>query len=313
MQQATLLPGLALKISLASLALVALVACHNSNQAVDPAFAASESAWRKQRQERLTRPDGWLTLVGLHWLKPGENPVGSEPSNTVVLPEAPGVQPHAGVFVLGEDGTVRIRCAPGSGVQLEGKPVGERTLRTDADPGGPDILHAGRILFYAIRRSDRTGVRVKDPESPTRTGFKGLSWYPPDTKWVITGNLERFAEPHEIEISTAIGTTEHMLAPGVINFTIDGAELRLTPMISSPGDTELFIVFADATSGPETYGAGRFLDAKAADNGTVTLDFNRAYNPPCAFTPHATCPLPPPENVLPIPIRAGEKIYDRHH
>ncbi len=294
-------------------AVLAVTACRNPKRAVDPAFLESETAWRSEREARLTRPDGWLTLVGLHWLEPGENTFGSDPANTVTLPEAPGVAPHGGVFVLGEDGVVTIRCRPGAGVTLNGQPVEETVLQSDVDPEGPDILHAGRILFYVIRRADRTGIRVKDPESPTRTGFKGLNWYPPDPTWVVTGHLERFAEPRKVEISTAIGTTEEMLAPGVIRFTVQGADLSLTPLISSPGDTDLFIVFADATSGPETYGAGRFLDAEAAPDGTVKLDFNRAYNPPCAFTPHATCPLPPPENVLPIPIRAGEKISGSHH
>lgn len=294
--------------------LPALATCRRkSGPAVDPAFAASEAAWRSKRLARLTRPDGWLALVGLYWLKPGDNPFGSDPANPVVLPAAPGVPRRAGVFVLGNDGVVSVRCAAGAGVTLNDQPVTRTILRTDADQNGPDILHAGRIMLYVIRRADRTGIRVKDPESPTRTGFKGLNWYPPDPKWVVTGHLERLAEPRNVEISTVIGTTEEMLAPGIIRFTVEGADLSLTPLVSSPDDTALFIIFADATSGPETYGAGRFLNARVSRDGTVVLDFNRAYNPPCAFTPHATCPLPPPENVLPIAIRAGEKISGSHH
>jgi len=290
-----------------------LPGCQNQTSTVDPAFLASENAWRAERLARLTKPDGWLTLVGLHWLRPGENSFGSGPGNAVPLPPAPGVPSEAGVLVLGDDGTVTIRCQPEAGVTLNGHPVDEAVLKADTDPKGPDILHAGRILFYVIRRADKTGIRVKDPESPARTKFQGLRWYPPDPRWVVTGHLERFPQPHTVEISTAIGTTEEMLAPGIIRFNLQGSELGLTPLVASPGDTELFIVFADATSGPETYGAGRFLDATVDPDGTVKLNFNRAYNPPCAFTPHATCPLPPPQNVLPIPIRAGEKISGGHH
>jgi len=290
-----------------------LTACHKPKAAIDPAFIASEAAWRADRLARLTRPDGWLTLVGLYWLEPGENPFGSASGNRVILPEAPGVPPQAGVFLLGSDGTVTLRCQPEAGVTLSGQRVDETVVRSDADPGGPDILHAGRVLFYVIRRAEKTGIRIKDPASPARTGFKGLDWYPPDPRWKVTGHLEAFSTPRKVDIATAIGTTEEMLTPGLVRFRLEGKDLALTPLISEPGDTELFIVFADATSGPETYGAGRFLDATLAPDGTVELDFNRAYSPPCAFTPHATCPLPPPENVLPIPIRAGEKSSGSHH
>ncbi|HHQ48397.1 MAG TPA: DUF1684 domain-containing protein [Acidobacteria bacterium] len=298
-------------LTLSLLPLAASTAC-KQGAPVDQAFLASENAWRVEREARLKKPDGWLTLVGLYWLEPGENTVGSDPSNRVVLPEAPGVPPHAGVLVLEADGSVHAAFERGSGVLLGDQPATDVRLRTDADPGGPDVLHAGRISFYVIERSGRIGIRVKDPEAPTRTQFKGLQWYPPDPKWRVTGHLERFAQPRKVEISTHIGTTELMLAPGVIHFTLNGAELSLTPLISAPDDTDLFIVFADATSGSETYGAGRFLDATLNPDGTVVLDFNRAYSPPCAFTPHATCPLPPPENVLQIPIRAGEKFSEHH-
>jgi len=294
-------------------AFLVLGGCRQRRTATDASFVTSEKAWRAERLARLTKPDGWLTLVGLHWLRPGENSFGSGRGNAVPLPPAPGVPADGGVLVLGDDGTVTIRCRPEAGITLDGRPLDEAVLKADTDPGGPDVLHAGRILFYVIRRADRTGIRVKDPESPTRTKFKGLKWYPPDPRWVVTGHLERFPQPHKVEISTAIGTTEEMLAPGIIRCNLQGADLALTPLVSSPGDTDLFIVFADATSGRETYGAGRFLDATVDPDGTVKLDFNRAYNPPCAFTPHATCPLPPPENVLPIPIRAGEKISGTHH
>ncbi len=299
--------------ALALLALAATLACGPRTPAADPSFVQAEEAWRAQREARLNTDDGWLTLVGLYWLSPGENPFGSGDGNPVVLPAADGVAPASGVFVLGEDGSVTVRCAPGAGVTLHGEPVTEAVLRADTDEGGPDILHAGRILFYVIRRGDRVGIRVKDPESPARTQFRGLSWYPPDPEWVVTGTFVPFETPRTVEIASAAGTTETAEIPGAVRFTIGGRELELLPM-SSDVSEGLFFVFADATSGPETYGAGRFLDVPPPDGeGHVELNFNRAYNPPCVFTPYATCPLPIPENVLPIPVRAGERMYTGHH
>ncbi len=293
--------------------LAVTVSCSRGTPPADPAFVAAEEAWRAEREDRLAAPDGWLTLVGLAWLAPGENPFGSDPGNPVVLPTAEGVSSSMGVFVLGEDGSVTVRCAPGAGVTLDGEPVTEAVLRADTDEGGPDVLHAGRILFYVIRRGERTGIRIKDPESPTRRNFEGLSWYPPDPGWVVTADWVPFDTPRIVEITSVVGTTETAEIPGVLRFTVDGRRLELLPMASDVSDG-LFIVFADATSGTETYGGGRFLDAPPPDEeGHVRLDFNRAYNPPCVFTPHATCPLPLPENVLPIPVRAGERMYGGHH
>ena len=297
---ATVLAGL--------LVVSAAIGCRKA-QPADPAFVQQENDWRAARLARLRAEDGWLTLVGLHWLKPGVNRFGSDPAADVVLP---GVGRELGTFQVAEDGTVRVRCAPGCEVTLDGAPLTQRTLRTDAD-GKPDVLRVGRLAFYVIRRADRLAVRVKDPQAPTRTGFRGLDYWPPNPEVRVRGMLERYAEPEEVAVPTVIGTDEAMLVPGVVRFTLAGRELTLRPLISRPDDRELFFVFRDATSGKETYGAGRFLDAELGDGGAVVLDFNRAYNPPCAFTPYATCPLPIPGNELPVPVRAGEKVYAGGH
>ncbi len=310
MKQVSVLPFVIAFASLAlGLALVAMPGCRPRPRTADPALLKAEKAWRQQRLARLTAPDGWLTLVGLHWLRPGENSAGSAPSSRVTLPGAP---PEVGTFILSPDGSVVFEAAPGADVTLGGEPVTRRELRTDAD-GGPDILHVGRLLFYVIKRGDRLAVRVKDPRSPRRTHFLGLDYYPIDPSYRVTATFEPFAHPKKVTVPTVVGVSETMEAPGMVHFTLHGRKLSLEPLIESPGDTSFFFIFRDATSGKETYGAGRFLSAEAPKNGTLVLDFNRAYNPPCAFTPYATCPLPPPENVLPVAIRAGEKKYRGGH
>ncbi|MCG6961982.1 MAG: DUF1684 domain-containing protein [Acidobacteria bacterium] len=276
----------------------------------DPQFLAEEQAWRAHRLESLTSEDGWLTLVGLFWLEPGRNDFGSDLSNSVVIPETAG---HAGRFELATNGTVTIDCNPDAGVTVAGEPVTRRALASDAD-GAPDVLHAGRISFYLIKRGTRFAIRVKDPQAETRTGFLGLQYFPPDPEYRVKGRLVRFEKPQPVDVPTVVGSTQQMLVPGIVHFTLEGHQLSLKPLVESPKDQELFFVFRDATSGSQTYGAGRFLSAAAPDdNGTVVLDFNRAYNPPCAFTPFATCPLPIPGNDLPIAVRAGEKAYAGGH
>jgi len=173
-------------------------------------------------------------------------------------------------------------------------------------------VRVGRLTFYVISRGDRLGVRVKDPEGPARTGFTGLEHFPVDPRFRVRARLEAYPEPREVEIPTAVGTEETMLAPGRLHFELGGRQLSLAPFVESAEDDRYFIVFSDATSGETTYGAGRFLSADAARDGATTLDFNRAYSPPCAFTPHATCPLPPSGNRLQVAVTAGE-MHRGHH
>lgn len=288
------------------LVLAAAVSCGGGPKPLSPEDMAELEAWRAQRLARLTAEDGWLTLIGLHWLAPGAHRFGSSDGCEIVLPD-PNIPPVAGEIVLRGDGSLLLRSLAPGAVTVNNLQVTSTPLADDAG-GSPDVVRTGRISFYAIRRGDRLGLRIKDPEAPTRKNFKGLEYYPPDGRYRTVAHLERYHHPRPVKIATVIGTEEELLAPGVLRFRLLGRDLSLVPLVEHPGDTELFLVFRDATSGTATYGAGRFLSATLEPDGTAVLDFNRAYNPPCAFTPYATCPLPPPENALPIPVEAGEKL-----
>lgn len=249
-------------------------------------FAAEWRSWQARRLTMLRKPYGWLALTGLHWLKPGTNRIA-------------GLR---GAFEV-RDGEVSLVAAPEDGWTLAGKQVTRRLLASDASDT-PDRLLNGTRAAMVISRSGKVALRVWDSESPIRKGFKGIDTFPPDPRWRITARWEAYPHPKPVEVPSAIGSPTHELAPGRAWFKVDGREVSLEP--TQDGDS-LFFVFKDRTAPKETYGAGRFLDAPPPRNGTVVLDFNRAYNPPCAFTAFATCPLPLPENVLPVRIEAGEK------
>jgi uncharacterized protein (DUF1684 family) len=189
--------------------------------------------------------------------------------------------------------------------------VGDAPLRTDAD-GKPDVLKLGRISFFVLRRGDRFAIRVKDPESAALKAFKGVENFPVDPSSRVTARFEPYSTPREVGIPTVLGTTVKMRAPGQVRFKLRGRTLILQPVQEDPADGQLFFIFRDGTSGRETYPAGRFLYADAPKDGKVVLDFNKAINPPCAFTPFATCPLPPEQNRLKVRIAAGEKKYGEH-
>ena len=290
-------------ISIAGLAASAFAAAEDS-------FQKTEQAWRDGRAKRLTSPNGWLTLVGLHWLEPGENVFGSDPDCAVPLPAGKAPK-RAGVLVL-ESGVVRIKPAPDTGFMLDGKPVVAQALADDTMEK-PDVVTRGDLSFVAIKRGDRVGIRVKDSQSPVLKNFKGLDYFPADPKWRVTASFAPYAAPKKVTIPTVLGTTESMEAPGLVTFTIDGKTLTLEPVVEDPSDAKLFFIFKDQTSAKETYGAGRFLYADMPKDGKVVVDFNQAYNPPCAFTPYATCPLPPTKNWLAIRVEAGEKAFAGGH
>lgn len=273
------------------------------------AYRASVDSWHADRVTRLAAEGGWLSLIGRDWLNPGENTLGSAPGSTVLLPEwaAPA---KAGLFIL-EGSTVRFRPFPGSGLLLNGKPASEALLKSDAD-GKPDVLQAGRVRFYVIRRGNRLGLRIKDPEAPARKAFHGVPRFPVDPAWRVEADFVPYATPQIRAIPTVLGTSEPMTAPGLLTFKVGGREVTLEPMVEDPGHPELFLIFKDATSAHGTYAAGRFLYADMPKNGKVVLDFNRAINPPCAFTLFATCPLPPKQNQLDLEVRAGEKDPGLH-
>ncbi len=263
--------------------------------------------WRAGRVKRLKAPDGWLSLIGLHWLVVGVNTIGSDPANTVVLKAK--VPPQIGTVTV-DKGIATLEPNPAAGLTIDGKPAtGPVRLIADTDPHGPTVVQVATVRFQVINRSGKLALRVKDSESDTRTHFRGIDYFPIDAKWRVEARFEPFNPPRTVRITNILGMTEQYPSPGLLAFTIDGKEYRVEPVLEE-GEKDYFIIFKDQTSGKETYGAARFVYAAPPDsNGRTVIDFNKAYNPPCAFTPFATCPLPPPENRLPFRVTAGEKKY----
>ena len=267
-------------------------------------FAASEQAWREQRLDALTRPDGWTSLIGLHWLDPGTHRVGSAADNGIRLMMGPK---HLGVFSVGDG---RARFVADAEVTVDGVPSKGAALRSDADAAGASVIafDDGKGLATVIARGGRLALRVRHAEADSRLRFTGLQYWPGGPGWRVQARFIPHPPGKTLPIANIIGTTDEIPNPGVVEFTRNGTPYRLEAL--DEGEGTLFLVFADRTSGHGSYGAGRFLDAPMPDaRGNLVLDFNRAYNPPCAFTPFATCPLPPPENRLNLRVEAGEKTY----
>jgi uncharacterized protein len=235
--------------------------------------------WRASYESSLKAPDGWLSAVGLQWLKEGEN--------TVAVP-------NQRLIVLRLDKST---------VTYE-----KRQLKSDATDH-PDVLKFGDIKLTVIKRGDKFGVRLRDPNAETRRNFTGCKWFPADPVWLIKAKWVAYPKPKTIAITNILGMTDQEPSPGYAEFTLHGKTLRLEPVLE---DGELFFMFKDATSARTTYGAGRFLYAALPKGNEVELDFNEAINPPCAFTAFATCPLPPKQNILAVAIEAGEKNYGTH-
>jgi uncharacterized protein (DUF1684 family) len=271
-----------------------------------------DAEFRAERAKNLSAPDGWLTLVGLEWLKAGPNTVGLAADNSVRLKgHAPE---HLGVIDV-EGGQLQLK-APAGGfpkfLYVNGQPAQEGPLTSD--DGKPSVLSTENLTMVILHRGDRFALRIKDAQAPTRVNFKGLHWYPLEAKYRITAKWIPFTPPHTAKIPTIIGTTLDMPAPGLAEFTLDGKTIQLEPVLEDPNARELFFILRDATSHTTTYESARFLYAELPNNGldkpgTVVLDFNRLQNPPCAYTPYATCPLPPYGNRLAIAIPAGEERY----
>lgn len=271
---------------------------------------ASVEAWRAERLAELTNETGWLSLVGLFWLSPGDNTFGRAPSNTLVL-DNPNLAATAGTFTLAGD-KVTFTAQPGSGITHEGRPVSTLKLVSDAKES-PTVVSSGPLRFFIIERTGKFAVRVRDLASPARRNFKGLQYFPIATDWVFDARFEPYQPQRHIKIVNILGQEEEKVSPGAVVFTRNGAEMRLDTVLDGTDAKDLFIMFADATSGHATYGAGRFLHAPFATNGRTVVDFNKAYNPPCAFNNFATCPLPPYQNRVKLEITAGEKTYAGGH
>jgi uncharacterized protein (DUF1684 family) len=273
---------------------------------VDPdEYAAELQEWRQARLDSLKGPDGYLNLAGLFWLEQDSSTIGSAVGSDVLLPEKAAAR--VGRLEVTATGVV-FTAEPGVDVRYEGIPV-RSVLVSDDTTGGPVVLTHGSLAWSVIRREDRFAVRLRDYEHPAIAAFQPIESFPIDLGFRVPATLKRFAEPKTLAVDTVIeGLGWQPQSPGVVEFEIDGQALRLEAYAAG---NELFFVFGDGTSGRETYPAGRFLYADMPDDGDTTiLDFNRAYNPPCAFNDFATCPVASPQNRLPVSITAGEK-YDR--
>jgi uncharacterized protein (DUF1684 family) len=261
----------------------------------DSAYQRQIAQWRAEREAKLKADDGWLTVVGLHWLHEGVNTVGSDPNADAPLPSSLPVR--VGTITLSKG---KAHFKPAGGVQLK-----EMDLKTDVTEQY-DRLALGRVKFFVIERETKFGVRVKDNDSEARKKFAGLRWYPVDPSWNIRAKF--IPSPHQVSFDTEVGVKEKDESPGYVTFTRGGRDYKMEAVKE---DDDLWFVFRDLTSGKTTYGASRFLYTPFPKDGFVEMDFNKAENPPCMFTDYATCPLPTPQNRLQLAVTAGEQTYRR--
>jgi len=274
------------------------------SSAPDPAYRQSFDKWKTDLINDLKT--NWLSLAGLFWLKPGENSFGTDSANTVVFPKGPA---HAGVFELqGTDVTVKF--SPDAHAMIDGKPVTTIKLQPDVS-GKPTVVELGSLRMHVIVRGQRVGIRLKDLNSDAAKNYSGPVFFPLDLSYRLTATWVPSDGKKTVDVPNVLGDVTPTPVAGTAVFKLNGQEVRLTDLGGNPA-RGLFFVFNDLTSKTDTYPGGRFLETDPVANGTVMLDFNRAYNPPCAVTPYATCPLAPKENRLVIAIPAGEK-YDRTH
>lgn len=291
-----------------SLILTALLtACSERfEQNASPEYINEIEVWHNRRIENLKKENGWLNLVGLHWLNEGENRFGSSKENDIIFPE--NTPEFIGSFIL-KDSTVNAEILPNVNVMLIDSVIRKIIMKDDLS-GEPTTLKLGSLRWFIIKRGNKFGVRIRDLEAKLVKEFKGIERFPVNIDWRVEAEFVPFDSPKKVMIPNVLGIEEEETITGKLIFNLKGKEYSLVPIDS--GD-KLFILFADETNGETTYGAGRFLYAEKPDStGKVTLDFNKAYNPPCVFTKYATCPLPPQQNRLSIKITAGEKNFGEH-
>jgi len=292
------------------LILFTVYSCKNENLEAkgSPEYFEEIKQWDQKRAERLKADDGWLNLVGRTWLKPGENKFGSARDNNVVI-ESNKVPDYMGVFVF-QDSTVTMKVNDGVEVLLDGKPVKEMVMVGDTKKE-MTVFQCGSIKWNLIVRNELYGIRFRDLESEFVKSFSGIERFPINEDWRIIAEFEAYDPPKKISVPNVLGQIDEEPSPGAIVFTRDNQTYRIEAI--DAGD-KLWFIFADGTSGEETYGGGRFLYTDKADStGKVIIDFNTAYNPPCVLTKFATCPLPPKENYIKLRITAGEKMWGELH
>jgi len=277
--------------------LVVLMACQQEEELDITAYAMEMNEWQKKRFNTLNDPEGWLSLVGLQWLQPGENRIGSAAENAIVLP-SPAAPAFAGTLVWEEDSVKYI--------DAEGQE--EIIFGPDLDA---KVLNFGSLSFFVIKRQELMGVRMRNSQSPVLRAFQGTDFFAVDPQWRKVATFVPYANGKELKIQNIIGIIETQICPGYLEFKHQGKTYTLDVI---PEGDEFFIIFADETNGEDTYGAGRYMYTDLPDEqNKVILDFNKSYNPPCVFTEYATCPLPPPQNSLPLLIYAGELMYGNHY
>ncbi|NLP09370.1 DUF1684 domain-containing protein [bacterium] len=276
------------------------------DRAADAAYREEIEAWRRRRVAQLTKPDGWLSLAGRFWLEQGENPFGRAAGNAVIFPES--CPDHMGSFIVDKN-TVRLRVEPGVAIfTADHSLASNMELHSDAQ-GKPTLLFYHTLSWHIIQRSGRFAVRLRDSTHVNRRTFRGIDYFPVDPAWRVKAKFIAYEPVKMLRIINVVGQVEDQPCPGALLFTLQNQQCRLD-VLDEGREEPFFVVFADATSGEETYGGGRFLYVARPDSAFETfIDFNKAYNPPCSFTPYATCPLPPESNRLSIAIRAGEKRY----
>ena len=276
---------------------------------------ATIEGWRQQYEDGLRAEYGWLSVAGLSFLPVGTHSIGSRPTSDIVLPE--GHAPlDVGRLEVTTDG-VTLQLQPGVEALLNGEPATAVVPLHRAERGEPgrpgkqaDRVRIGRVELHLHESGSRLALRVRDPESPIRVGFQGPRWFPVSDQARVIATLKPFAEPKLVDVRNILGDNEPYSAPGQLEFSWDGQKVRVLGFTSTKG--RLQVIFRDASVGRETYGT-RFVYAEPTGDGRYVIDFNKAYNPPCAYNPYTTCPTPPSQNVLKVAIRAGEKIYDPPH
>ncbi len=261
-------------------------------------------SWKKDRVERLKKPHGWLSLIGMEWLHEGDNTIGSDENNDIILPHGPS---QVGVFTL-KNNKISFTPQDNVAIQANQKKITDSINVAMDSSGKPTVFTLDTFEFYVIERG-KPALRIKDSQAQTRKDFTQIDYYPATEKFRIEGEFVAYNPPKEIEIINVLGLLNKEPSIGFVKFTVDGKAFQLDAL--DAGD-EMFIIFADRTSGRTTYGPGRFLDVPKPKNNTnhVIIDFNKAYNPPCAFNDYSTCPLPPHQNRIRVFIEAGEKKYN---
>jgi hypothetical protein len=304
--------GLAILLGGAGLLAARPAAAQTQVTSAEAEWRADLDAWRTRREKEIDAPDGWLTLVGLEWLKPGVNSVGAAADNKILLHgQAPE---HLGLLTVSGKPGSELATMDGypAGLTIDGNPAQDGPLAVDG--AKPSTITWHSLTLVVLDRGGRYVLRVKDADSAVRTAFHGLNWYAPDPNLSVEASWTPYTPPHVEAIPTVLGTTLNLPAPGVATFTLNGKQFTLEPVLESAGDKTLFFILSDQTLKTTTYKRGRFLHVPFPDHGLdepgkLILDFNRLENPPCAYTSYATCPLPPERNRLPVALEAGEKRY----